>query len=268
MTVPSFPDNQIEQVARILADSATHAELTDLFQRHGFTAPAHGEGAKWLRLREAFRLRQRQDSCGNNIAALIQTLMDPVRFTNDHERFEELRNNLNTVLAFSGLQLGEDGKLRRVSQANTLSEAQQRAHRLRNMLQSRNVHHDVLRHCRAELLQDNYFHAVLEATKSVAEKIRSKAALSLDGAELAQKAFGGSAPLLAINRLQTETELSEQRGFLNLLVGMFGLFRNVTAHAPKISWTITEEDALDLLSLVSYAHRRLDSAVRTHHPNP
>jgi len=50
---------------------------------------------------------------------------------------------------------------------------------------------------------------------------------------------------------------------VNLLKGMFGTFRNVAAHAPKISWPIKEEDALDLLTLASYLHRRLDDAVRT-----
>jgi hypothetical protein len=43
---------------------------------------------------------------------------------------------------------------------------------------------------------------------------------------------------------------------------MFGTFRNVTAHAPKITWPINEQDALDLLSLVSYLHRRLDAAAQ------
>jgi hypothetical protein len=43
---------------------------------------------------------------------------------------------------------------------------------------------------------------------------------------------------------------------------MFGTFRNVTAHAPKITWSIKEEDALDLLSMLSYFHRRLDAAAQ------
>lgn len=48
---------------------------------------------------------------------------------------------------------------------------------------------------------------------------------------------------------------------MNLLKGMFGTFRNVTA--PKIHWNITEQDAMDLLTLCSLLHRRLDAAVRT-----
>jgi uncharacterized protein (TIGR02391 family) len=64
-----------------------------------------------------------------------------------------------------------------------------------------------------------------------------------------------------LNSLQTESEQSEQRGFMNLLKGLFGTFRNTTAHAPKITWKIEEQDALDILSLVSLVHRRLDTAV-------
>ncbi|WP_244967818.1 TIGR02391 family protein [Xenorhabdus budapestensis] len=38
-------------------------------------------------------------------------------------------------------------------------------------------------------------------------------------------------------------------------------FRNTTAHAPKITWSIQEQDALDILSMVSLVHRRLDDAI-------
>jgi len=128
------------------------------------------------------------------------------------------------------------------------------------------VHADAICFCCAELLETNppnYFHAVLEATKSVAQKIREKTGLSGDGADLVDPAFSIARPLLAINTLQTESEQSEHKGFANLLRGMFGTFRNPTAHAPKLVWKVSEQDALDLLSMVSYMHRRLDSAVRT-----
>ena len=52
-------------------------------------------------------------------------------------------------------------------------------------------------------------------------------------------------------------------GLVNMMVGMFGAFRNVTAHGAKIEWPIDEQDALDLLTLTSLLHRRLDAAVRT-----
>ena len=52
------------------------------------------------------------------------------------------------------------------------------------------MHADVLHYCRAELVHENYFHAVLEAVKSIAAKIRGLSGLQSDGAELAQGAFG------------------------------------------------------------------------------
>jgi uncharacterized protein (TIGR02391 family) len=126
------------------------------------------------------------------------------------------------------------------------------------------VHQDVLRFCREELLQENYFHAVLEATKSVGDKLREKTGLTGDGADLVQPACSlpkdGTAPLLAFNALRTESERSEHKGIANLLVGFFGTFRNPTAHAPKISWPVNEQDALDLLTMASFLHRRLDGA--------
>ena len=122
----------------------------------------------------------------------------------------------------------------------------------------------MLHFCKAELLQENYFHAVLEATKSVAEKIRQKSGLSSDGSELVDQVFGmKNGPKLAFNSLQTDSERSEHTGLMNLMKRLFGLFRNPTTHAPRITWMIKEQDALDLLTMVSFIHRRLDQAVPT-----
>ncbi|NCB85533.1 MAG: TIGR02391 family protein [Bacteroidia bacterium] len=58
-------------------------------------------------------------------------------------------------------------------------------------------------------------------------------------------------------------EISEQKGVANLLVGVFGAFRNPTAHAPKVVLAIPEQDGLDVLAIFSYVHRKLDSAQRS-----
>jgi uncharacterized protein (TIGR02391 family) len=91
----------------------------------------------------------------------------------------------------------------------------------------------VLRFCREELVSDNYFHAILEAAKSVADKLRDRTGFTDDGVALVDRALTGEAPILAINALETESEKSEQRGFANLIKGAFGMFRNTTAHVPN-----------------------------------
>jgi uncharacterized protein (TIGR02391 family) len=178
--------------------------------------------------------------------------------------FASRRDELNVILAFSGMHIGDDGKLRSSTKAESLNEAMKRASRLHGALSSRSVHKDVLRFCRAELLDENYFHAVFEAMKSIAAKIRTLSGLQSDGADLVQQAFGQSqsGPLLAINQLVTETDKGEQRGFTNLLTGLFGTIRNPLAHNPKVEWDMSEQDALDTLTMASLIHRKLDKAYR------
>ncbi len=189
--------------------------------------------------------------------------MDPVRFVTTPGFFESSRSDLNRILAFYGLELTKEGKLSHSSKVSTLDEAEARAKSLRHKLQGRDIHHEVLNYCRSELIQNNYFHAVLEATKGIAERIRTMTGLTTDGAALFDEAFAISHPLLALNSLQTESEQSEQKGFVNLLKGIFGAFRNPHAHTPKVVWKLEEKDAIDLLTMVSYVHRKLDASIRT-----
>jgi len=133
---------------------------------------------------------------------------------------------------------------------------------MRAALESRAVHSEVLKYCRAELIEENYFHAVLEATKGIAERIRQLSGLGSDGADLAKDAFNVGNPILALNPLRTDTEKSEQAGFANLLIGVFGAIRNPLAHAPKIVWPMPEQDALDILTVVSFVHRKLDGVLK------
>ena len=264
MRIQSFTEIQLREIAYLLDREVSHKLLTSVFRDCGLNEGRNtgNTNSKWQRIVVTLGDRQQQDGCGNNAAAFIEAVMNPLRFIGRHGHFDDLRHRLNELLAFVGLSVGEDGKLRETKQARTLSEAAERAGRLRKALNERRVHADVLKFCREELLQDNYFHAVFEATKSIADKIRQKAELATDGADLVDRAFSVGNPLLAINTLQSETEQSEQKGFANLLKGVFGTFRNVTAHAPKIKWPIEEQDALDLLTMVSYLHRRLDRSVK------
>jgi Protein of unknown function (Hypoth_ymh) len=140
--------------------------------------------------------------------------MSPVNYREKRALFDTRRHALNEVLAFAGWQLGEDGQLRHVEKATTLSQAAERAGRLRSELQRRRVHPDVLHFCKAELVQENYFHAVLEATKSVADKIRQKTGLTSDGAPLVDAAFGHSAgryPLLVSTRCKQRASVASTR---------------------------------------------------------
>ena len=266
--IPAMDPAHLEAVCKVLGDTAsglTGGEIERLLRARGIADP--GPITKWQRLHQAFLAQQTRDRCANNVVAFIADAMAPARYLNSRQVFEIRRAALNVALAFEGLSVRDDGNVERREVAKTLSEAEGRASLLRRALQDRKVHPEVLKFCRAELLEDNYFHALLEATKSVADRLRGLTGLTEDGSELADKALmlgAAGHPRLALNSCGEESERSEQKGFAWLVKGLFGAFRNPTAHAPRISWTMSEQDALDILSTISYVHRRLDSAVRTH----
>lgn len=260
---PALTPGQIEQIAKVLGDTEAGLTGTEIGYLLGQARikDVDPKITKWKRLYNALGRRHNMDGSADRTLAFIRFALDPARYVGQRGLFELRRAGVNAVLVFVGLEFGDDGKFHRVSKAKTLEEAEQRADQLRKKLKQRDVHEDVLKFCKAELLRDNYFHAVLEATKSVASKIREKTGLDLDGSGLVDAALGSASPPLRINALGTESERSEQRGFVNLVKGLFGTFRNPTAHEPRIEWNMAEEDALDLLSAASYVHRRIDGAV-------
>ena len=154
------------------------------------------------------------------------------------------------------------GQFRQTDAIRTLDEAEARVRTLRAKFLGRRIHSEVLRYCRSELLQDNYFHAVFEAAKGLAQRIRENSGANGDGAALVDQVFSIERPLLAFNALRTETERSEHKGFASLLKGCFAAVRNPLAHEPKILWQ-GEDDAADYLSLISLLHRKLDDCVPT-----
>lgn len=260
-TVPSLSEGQIESLARLLGECGSGSDITRVLRDRGL-ADESGESTKWKRLYWVFLDSQRRNKCANQVIDFVQSFLAPARFVGRSEEFEGYRQQLNTVLSFSGLEYGADGAFRKRSTARTLDEAEARAQTIKAKFQGRRIHPEVLRYCRAELLQDNYFHAVFEAAKGLAQRIRDMSGVQADGAGLVDRVFSVDQPVLAINSLRTETERSEHKGFAALLKGCFGAVRNPLAHEPKILWQ-GEDDAADYLSLISLLHRKLDECVRT-----
>lgn len=260
--IPPFDPQHLEAACRVLADThrgLTGPEIGRMLQEIR-VADLSPDMTKWKRLYNALATAQNKYQVGNHLIMLITRAMNPVNYARDLDTFGWRRDELNVVLAFSGFYVRDDGKVTRAGKESTLIGARARAGRLRSILETRGVHEQVLNYCREELLNENYYHAVLEATKGVAERIRAMSGLGSDGADLVNKAFSSQAPILALNSLTTDSEKSEQKGFINLLNGLFGAVRNPIAHAPKTVWPMAEQDALDVLTLISFLHRKLDDS--------
>lgn len=253
----------LESIAKILADTnfgLTGTELSRFIPEAGLI-DVDPTITKWKRLFNSFAEFQNRTKTSNLILRFINITMKPSRFVGQNEKFEFLRGELNKRLSFIGLTLNESAVFNPVDISKTIQEAEQRVNRFKSKLQNRNIHSKIYEYCNAELITENYFHSVFEAVKSIAEEIRRKSNLTLDGSELIDKAFSVNNPILRINSLQTETEQSEQKGFSNLIKGVFGMFRNTVAHAPKIVWQISEDEALDIMTTISLIHKKLSLSV-------
>jgi len=259
-----FSESELRAAAQALGETEgglSNAEIDELLHLCG-VPDDFGPGTKWKRLYVSLWNQQARDGRRKASLAFIRKAMKPERYLRDPNRFASMRANLNKALSFAGLEVNDAGELHGAGQVHTLAEADRRARELRSDLKIRGVHPDVLAFCKAELLDDNYFHAVLEAAKSIFDKLRRLTGLTHDGAPLVDAALSGASPRLAINNLATESERSEQSGFANLIKGTYGMFRNPTAHEARVKWQMSKEDAEDLLSLASLIHRRLDGARR------
>lgn len=264
---PVWDSDVVQQVADVLGETTTGLtgpEIGGLLAALDIPDPGSGI-TKRHRLGDALAQQQQRDQASNCVIRFITEAMKPVRYIKDPGLRTLRQDALDEVLVFAGFHVLEDGRLGRGPKAATLSEAAQHANNLRAELRRRGTHPDVLRYCTEELLARNTFHAQLEATKSIFDKLRARTGLTGDGAALVDAALGlgqTGVPVLAINNLATHTERDEQKGFANLIKGLSGMFRNPVAHDPRLNRTITEDELLELFTTLSMIHRRLDAASR------
>jgi len=262
---PPFDSGTIESISKILGDTEkglTGTEINRLLQECKIEN-IDQDITKWKRLFNAFANRQNKDRYSNAILYFIGQVLKPTRYINDKNRFDFFRVELNKILAFYGYEIQENGKIKQVDQVSTISEAEKRVNRLKEKLQQRDIHQEIFKYCNKEIVNENYFHLVFESTKSLAQRIREISNLNGDGSQLVDEAFSFNFekrkyPKIAINSLDTASLQNEQKGFMHLLKGIFSMFRNTTAHEPKIIWQIEENEAIDIISIISYAHKKLD----------
>ena len=255
-----LPANVVEMISNVLGDTKYGLTGTEI---HRFLLQANIEDTdpsmtKRYRLFNAFANSQNKYNCSNQILNFISIVISPSRYVNDPAEFERLRNAINQQLAFVGYELKADGQYREIKVASTISDGQIKVENLKQELENRKAHKEVFKYCKAELLQNNYFHSVLEANKGLFQRIRDLSNIYTDGNTLIEQVFSSN-PILIINNYQSSSEKNEHNGFCNLLKGLCAMFRNPTAHEPKVDWNITEQDALEILGIISYCHRRLDN---------
>ena len=200
----------------------------------------------------------------DKIVRFIEIVMDPTNYTKMEKRgqYQFILEELNKILLLLGCEINPSGKLTEKVKATTLEEVDRRVNSLKKKLYDRNIHSEVTKYCIKDYLRKDYFDAVFEATKGLAERVREISGLNSDGNELFQSAFATKDPYIVLNMLATESEKNEYNGLKELLMSLFHLVRNPMAHTPKINWKQNENEALDILTIISFAHKYLDKCYK------
>ena len=267
---PPHPVQLVQAVCDVLgqtgAPGLTGSEIDRLLQGQGLPGR---EGGANKRQGLFLTIYNAQRSNGGVFIKFVNQAMSPIRFARNPTEFDTLRGQLNEVMVFHGLAINKEGKVARSQRATTLSEGAKMSGRLHTELRHRGAHQLLFEYCEEELVTRSLFHAMTEASKSIPARVRKITGLAGDGDALYNGVFGSKndPPLLYINSYSTDSEISEHRGFKNLLLGVHGHYRNPRAHSSRIDSTEILEDFYDAMSLFSYAHRRLDKSSSTPPPN-
>lgn len=266
-------EQQLKAVCDVLAETSlgyTKTELTRLLQQSQITIVSDGKLSNGYTYQMGLNKRDWLYNCLaseiNNshsfirVYAFLEKALNPVAFTDEKNRdkYNYLLEGVNKALLLAGLEITREGKLVEVVQAKTLEEVDRRVNSLRRQLYNRAIHGEVQKYCIKDYLQKDYYDAVFEAAKGLAERVRQITGLTTDGGTLFQTAFSKNNPYIFFNSMQTDSEKSEFTGLKELLESIFHLVRNPAAHTPKINWKVDEAKALDILTLISFAHKYLD----------
>lgn len=239
--------------------SASNMKAVDDGFRHNGTAYQIGLNKKdWLY--NCFVEGINNSNSFDCVYRFIETALNPILYTamDKRDKYNYLVEETNKVLFLLGYEINKSGKITCTKKANNLDEVDERVNHLQKKLYERSIHREVYKYCIKDYLRKDFFDAIFEASKGLAQRVRDITGLRTDGSELFETAFSKKDPFIFFNRLSTDSEKNEHNGLKELLNSIFHLVRNPAAHTPKINWHINETKALDVLTLISFAHKYLD----------
>ncbi|MCR4422590.1 MAG: TIGR02391 family protein [Exilispira sp.] len=259
MNIKPFDLSALEKIAKIVGERYTGSEITEFFRKAGFTNIRHDGSTKWKFVYAALEELQKQPYGPYNIAKVIEKLCYPQEYFEKAEYYKEIVEKMNEILAFYDMEVNfKTGKIIvKPSNSPTLRSQHSQAELI---FDARNFHLEVRKHSRLLFKEGKYFYAVFECCKAFDKYVQEKSRINKHGAELKGAALSLKGPL-KINTQRTDTEKNEQEGIMHLCIGLMRAIRNPEAHEPELDWPITQEDALNILSLISFLWQKIDTAV-------
>jgi uncharacterized protein (TIGR02391 family) len=103
----------------------------------------------------------------------------------------------------------------------------------------------------------NYKNAILDAMHYLTKVLREKTGLDSDGTTLVGQSLGGDPPKLKINKLQTESERDEQKGIMQIVLGLYTGIRNPRSHEQIVD---TKYEADPIIYFVDYITKIINAS--------
>lgn len=265
----TIDDVAIENISKVLGDFITGTKITVMFQRLGLINLDDNRdhiSTKWRRINESVTIACRRLRSSKPLFQVIEYIAQPQFFVDHLENWNNLKNQVNGCLLFYGFKLTDNGQVVETAPVSSVTEAQKRLKGFDTRLRELDIHPLVYKFCREELLSENYFHAIFEASKGVLNRIRDLSGLKLDGNQLVLTAFNLKNPILLLksNYLSNQEEKDEYFAASALLKTVVYMYRNPEAHTLKLYDPRNINDAITAFVLMSKAHQILDSAYAAH----
>lgn len=276
-TARTLNQQQLKSLCGVVAHTSeglTKSELTTLLGQCGMCAVDDGSFRNQFGYTTGLSKRDWLYNClvaeisksksFSRVFSFLQAALNHASYTSidSRQKYRYLLEETNKILLFAGLSIDQSGRLVAVSQAETLTEIDQRVNHLKKALYDRAIHSEVQKCYIKDYLRADYYDAMFEAAKGSAECVRQISGLTTDGGTLFQTAFSKNDPYIFFNAMKTDSERSEFTGLKELLEAIFHLVRNPVAHTPKVNWKTDETKVLDILTLISFAHKYLDECHR------
>lgn len=122
------------------------------------------------------------------------------------------------------------------------------------------LHPRVIASSYAQFKTGQFRDAVLNSVVAIFDLIRDRTGLKKDGADLVGQAFSLSDPCLVFSTLADDSGQSDQKGFIQILQGIYLGVRNPKAHSLTIS--PSKDVAAQYLVFASLLCRRIEAATK------
>ncbi|WP_100065139.1 TIGR02391 family protein [Miniphocaeibacter massiliensis] len=247
----------LKKISCILAELTTGSKITYMFQVLNMDNDST-ISTKWNRIYNSISQNLNKFNDSSIVIKVIEYVFADKMHDCNSSEWQSALFDINKVIQYLGLKVNDSGKVVKTIKVETFSDGQKNFNMIKDKLSLFEIHPLILNLCNPEIVEENYFHLILEASKIPLNKVRQLTGSKSDGNTLIIDSFNHKKPLVVLNSLSTQSEKSEYFGLKALLNTIVYFYRNPKAHELKAYNPSSSEDAIKALLMISDALFLLD----------